>query len=109
MKKAEVKMVLKEMTFSPIIINTLLNGVSYTHTLINLRCLCFNMVTKKTVEQNKLKQFPVPPQQIIGVMNKPGTINKIAKAYINVNKHTETCYFYIKDNNLKYNLILDRL
>ena len=42
-------------------------------------------------------------------MNKPGTINEITKAYINIDEHTEICYFYIKNDNLKYDLILDRL
>ena len=109
MKKAEMKMILKKMIFSFITIDMLLNGVSYTHTLVNSGCLCFGMMTKKTVEQNKLKWFPVPPQQIIGVMGKSGKINEITKAHINVDEHTETCYFYIKSNNLEYDLILDRL
>ena len=102
-------MVLKEIIFSFITIDMLLNGVSYTHTLVYSECLCFGMVTKRTVKWNKLKQFPVPLQQIIGVINKPGTINEIAKAHININEYTETCYFYIKNNNLKYDLILSRL
>ena len=55
MKKAEMKMTLKKIIFSSIIINTLLNKVSYAHILIDSECLCFNMITKKTVEQNKLK------------------------------------------------------
>ena len=42
-------------------------------------------------------------------MSKSDTINKIAKVHINVDRHTEICYFYIEDNNFKYNLILDRL
>ena len=41
-------------------------------------------------------------------MGKSDTINEIVKAYINVNKHTEICYFYIKNNNFKYNLILNK-
>ena len=102
-------MVLKEIISSFITIDTLLNEVSYTHTLVDLECLCFGMMTKKTVEQNKLKWFPVSPQQIIDVMGRPGTINEMAKTHINVNKHTEICYFYIKDDNLEYDLILDRL
>ena len=101
-------MTLKEMIFLFITIDMLLNGVLYAHTLIDSRCLCFSMVTKKTVEQNKLKWFPVPPQQVIGVMGKPDTINEIVKTHINVNKHTKICYFYIKDNNLEYNLILNK-
>ena len=60
-KETEVKTALKEMTSLSIIINMLLNGVSYTHTLIDSECLCFGMVTKKTVKQNKLKWFSVPP------------------------------------------------
>ena len=42
-------------------------------------------------------------------MNRPDTINEIIKAHINVDEHIEICYFYIKGNNLKYNLIFDRL
>ena len=42
-------------------------------------------------------------------MNRPGTINEMTKIYIDINGHTETCYFYIKNNNLKYDLILSRL
>ena len=42
-------------------------------------------------------------------MGKPGTINEIVKAHININEHTEICYFYIKSNNFEYDLILDRL
>ena len=42
-------------------------------------------------------------------MGKPDTINKITKVHIDVNKHTEICYFYIRDDNLEYNLIFDRL
>ena len=109
MKKAEVKMILKEMIFLFITIDMLLNRVSYTHILVDLRCLCFGMMTKKTVKQNKLKQFPVSSWQVIGVMGKSGTINEITKAHIDINEHTEICYFYIKNNNLKYNLIFDRL
>ena len=41
-------------------------------------------------------------------MNKTDTINKIIKAHINVDKYTEICYFYIKSDNLKYNLILSK-
>ena len=55
MKKVEMKMTLKKMIFLFITINMLLNGVSYAHILIDLGCLCFGMVIKKTVEQNKLK------------------------------------------------------
>ena len=61
MKKAEVKMALKEMISPSITIDMLLNGVLYAHTLVDLECLCFGMVTKKTVEWNKLEWFPVPP------------------------------------------------
>ena len=96
------------MISSLITIDTLLNRISYAHILVNLRCLCFNMMTKKTVEQNKLKWFPVSSQQIINVMSRPGTINEIVKAHINIDEYTEICYFYIKDDNLKYNLILNR-
>ena len=87
----------------------LLNKVLYTHILINSKCLCFDMIIKKTVEQNKLKWFPVSLWQIIDVMNKPDTINKIIKTHINVNEYIKICYFYIKNNNFKYNLILNRL
>lgn len=55
MKKTEVKIILKEITFLFITINTLLNEISYTHILIDLECLCFNMMIKKIVKQNKLK------------------------------------------------------
>ena len=41
-------------------------------------------------------------------MSKLGTINEIMKTHINVDEHTETCYFYIKNDNFKYDLILDR-
>ena len=58
--------------------------------------MCFNIITKKTVKQNKLKQFPIPLQQVIDVISKPNIINEIAKAHININEHTEICYFYIK-------------
>ena len=101
-------MVLKKMISLFITINTLLNEVLYTHILVDSECLCFGMVIKKTVEQNKLKWFPVPLQQVIDVMSKPGTINEMTKVHINVNEYTKTCYFYIKGDNLKYDLILDR-
>ena len=104
-----MKITLKKMTFLLIIIDMLLNGISYTYTLIDSEYLCFGMMTKKTVKQNKLKQFPVSSQKVIDVMSKSDTINKIAKVYINVDKHTEICYFYIKNNNFKYNLIFNRL
>ena len=42
-------------------------------------------------------------------MSKPDTINEITKTYINVDKHMKICYFYIKGNNFKYDLILNRL
>ena len=108
MKEAEMKMTLEKITSLPITINMLLNRVSYTHTLIDLKCLCFSMVTKKTVEQNKLKWFPVSLWQVIDVMSRPGIINEIIKTHIDVDKHTKICYFYIKDNNLKYDLIFNR-
>ena len=101
-------MALKKMTSSFIIINTLLNEVLYTHALIDSGCLCFGMVTKKTVEWNKLEWFPVPPQQVIGVMDRLGTINEMAKAHINVDEYMKICYFYIEGDNLKYNLIFGR-
>ena len=41
-------------------------------------------------------------------MSKSGTINEIAKVHININEHTKICYFYIKGDNFKYNLIFDR-
>ena len=59
MKKTEVKMILKEMIFPFITINTLLNKVSYTHILINSECLYFDIIIKRTVKQNKLEQFSV--------------------------------------------------
>ena len=42
-------------------------------------------------------------------MSKPDTINKIAKTHHNVNKYIKICYFYIKSNNLEYNLIFNKL
>ena len=42
-------------------------------------------------------------------MSKPDTINEIVKIHININKHMKICYFYIKSDNLKYDLILDKL
>ena len=104
-----MKMILKKIIFSFITINTLLNKVLYIYTLIDSECLCFSMVIKKTVKQNKLKQFPVPSQQVIDVMSKPDTINEMTKAHINVNKYMKICYFYIKGDNLEYDLILSRL
>ena len=101
-------MALKKMTFSFITINMLLNGILYTHTLVDSECLCFGMMTKKTVKQNKLKWFPVPPWQVIDVMDKPGTINEMTKTHINIDEYTEICYFYIKGDNFKYDLILSK-
>ena len=109
MKEIEMKMILKKMIFSFITINMLLNRVLYTHILINLKCLYFSMMTKKTVKQNKLKQFLISSQQIINVINKSDIINEIIKVHININKYTEICYFYIKNDNFEYDLILDRL
>ena len=107
-KEAEVKTALKKTIFLFITINTLLNEVLYTHILIDSKCLCFNIMIKKTVEWNKLEQFSVPSQRVINIMSKTGTVNKIAKAHINVDEYTKICYFYIKNNNLKYDLILNR-
>ena len=42
-------------------------------------------------------------------MSKPDTINEIMKTHINVDKYMKICYFYIKSNNLKYDLIFNRL
>ena len=42
-------------------------------------------------------------------MSKPDIINEITKAHIDVDEHIEICYFYIRDNNLKYDLIFGRL
>ena len=109
MKKAEMKITLKKMIFLFITINILLNRVLYIYTLINSEYLCFDMIIKKIVKWNKLKWFPVLSQQIINVINKPNTINEIIKAHINVNEHIKICYFYIKNNNLKYDLIFNRL
>ena len=103
-----MKMTLKKIISSFITIDILLNEVLYAHTLVDSECLCFGMMTKKTVEWNKLKQFPVPLWQIIDVMSRLSTINEMAKAHINVNEHIKTCYFYIKDDNLEYDLILSR-
>ena len=55
MKKAEVKMTLKKIIFLFITIDILLNRILYIHILINLKCLYFNIMIKKTVKQNKLK------------------------------------------------------
>ena len=66
-------------------------------------------MTRKTVEWNKLKQCSVFSQQVINVMSKPDTINEITKPHINVDEYIKICYFYIKSNNLEYNLIFDRL
>ena len=109
MKKAEVKMALKKMIFLFITINMLLNRVLYAHTLVDSKCLCFGMMIKKTVEQNKLKWFSVSLWQVIDVMGKSDTINEIVKAHINIDEHMKICYFYIKNDNLKYDLILNRL
>ena len=58
-KETEVKTVFKKITLSFITIDMLLNKISYIYILVNLKCLCFNMIIKKTVKQNKLKQFSV--------------------------------------------------
>ena len=42
-------------------------------------------------------------------MGKSGTINEIVKIYIDVDEYMKICYFYIKSNNFKYDLIFDRL
>ena len=42
-------------------------------------------------------------------MNKPDTINEIIKTHINIDEHIEICYFYIRNDNFKYDLILGRL
>ena len=97
------------MIFSFITIDMLLNEILYIYILVDSECLCFNIMIKKTVKQNKLKQFPISLQQIINVINKSNTINKIIKTHININEHIEICYFYIKDDNLKYNLIFNKL
>ena len=41
-------------------------------------------------------------------MSKSDTINVLAKIYINVDEYTEICYFYIKSDNLEYDLIFDK-
>ena len=41
-------------------------------------------------------------------MNRPDTINEMVKAHIDINEHMKIYYFYIKDNNFKYDLILNR-
>ena len=102
-------MILKKMIFLFITINTLLNGVLYVYALVDLKYLCFGIITKKTVKQNKLKWFPVPSQQVIDVMSKSDTINEITKIHIDVDEHMKIYYFYIEGDNLKYDLILSRL
>ena len=104
-----MKTALKEKTFLFITINILLNKVLYIYIFINSNCLCFNIMIKEIVKQNKLKQFPVFLQQVINVINKSNTINKIIKAYININKYIKICYFYIKNNNFEYNFIFSKL
>ena len=49
-KEIEVKTMLKEIISSFIIIDTLLNEILYAHILVDLRCLCFNMMIKKIVK-----------------------------------------------------------
>ena len=66
------------------------------------------MMIKKTVEQNKLKQFSVSSQRVIDIMDKTGTINEMAKIHIDVDEHIEICYFYVESDNLEYDLILSR-
>ena len=90
-KKAKIKTMLKEMIFSFITIDTLLNKVSYVHTLVNLEYLCFSIMTKKTVKQNKLKWFSVPSQKVIDIMNKTDTINEMKKTHINIDEHIKIC------------------
>lgn len=107
-KENDIKIVLKKIIFSFTTINMLLNEVLYTYILVDSKCLCFSIMIKKTVKQNNLKWFSVPLQRVIKVMGKTGIINEIVKVYINVDKHIKICYFYIKDDNLEYNLILDR-
>ena len=107
-KKIEIKTALKEIIFSLIIINTLLNRVLYAYTLVNSECLCFGMMIKKTVEWNKLKWFLVSLQKVINVIDKTGTINKMTKIHINIDEYIKICYFYIENNNFKYNLILNK-
>ena len=91
MKKAKIKMTLKEIIFLFIIINMLLNRVLYIHILINSEYLCFNIMTKKTVKWNKLEWFSVLSQQVIDVIGKSDIINKIAKIHINIDEYTEIC------------------
>ena len=42
-------------------------------------------------------------------MGKTGIIDEMIKIQINIDKYTEICYFYIRSDNLEYNLILDKL
>ena len=95
-KKTKVKTVLKEIIFPFITIDMLLNGVLYTHILVDSECLCFGMMTKKTVEWNKLKWFSVSSWRVIDVMGKTGTIDEMTKVHINVNKYIKICYFYVR-------------
>ena len=80
-----MKIVLKKIIFSFTIINTLLNKVLYIYILIDSECLYFN------------------------IMSKSDTIDEIVKIYINIDRYIKLHYFYIKSNNLKYDLILSRL
>ena len=42
-------------------------------------------------------------------MDRLGIINEMTKIYIDVNEYMKICYFYIENDNLKYDLILSRL
>ena len=62
----------------PITVDLIVNNVVNAVALINCRCLCYALISKRFAYSHRLERFQIPARMIEGVNGKLSEINEVA-------------------------------
>ena len=77
--------------------------------LIDTGCFVYKIISFKFIRKTGLEYIIIFIKKLIGIGEKEGRINKIIKVKIDIDGHLQDIFFYMIQDYLEYNLILDKL
>ena len=84
-----------------------MNSIYNALALINSKCLCYALVSKKFARQSRLERYTITPRTIEGIDRKLSEIKEVSKFEFNMHSHQEVAYAYII-NNIEEEIILGK-
>ena len=96
------------MIFYSITVSIIIEEIKIVYILINTGYLVYKTISFMFIRKANFEYISIPARKLIGIGGKKGRIDEIVKVEIDIDKYKQDVYFYIIQNYLEYNLILEK-